>query len=129
VEARLRGLAMRQQILEAEGGIWPLERVCRHLRLSRQGVHRRRQSGRLLALHVGRRGYLYPAWQFTARGTLPGIEEVLAALKGLAAWTQAAFFLSHNTSLDGRRPLDALRIEDIEPVLRAARMHGEQGAV
>jgi len=38
-------------------------------------------KGQLLVVSLGRRGYLYPAWQFQAGQVLPGLERVLASLK------------------------------------------------
>jgi len=92
------------------------------------GCSRPRGAGRLLALDTGRRGYLYPAWQFGPRGVLPGIEAVLGAFDGVDAWTQAAWFLSGDARLDDDTPLEALRRGEAEAVRRAAAAYGEQGA-
>ena len=127
-EARRRGLEARDRLLAAEGGVLTAEQVAGLLRLSRQAVDKRRRAGRLLALDTGRRGYLYPAWQFGPRGVLPGIEAVLGAFDGVDAWTQAAWFLSGDARLDDDTPLEALRRGEAEAVRRAAAAYGEQGA-
>jgi hypothetical protein len=127
--ARVRGLRMRSQILEAEGGVWRAEEVGAHLAISRQAVERRRQRGQLIGLPIGGKGYAYPRWQFDTDGMLPGFVETLAALTIPGAWTRAAFFLGANTLLGGVRPLDALREGYFAEVERAAASFGEQVAV
>ncbi len=126
--ARLRGLEMRAQILEAEGGTLTAEVVSKLLGITRQAVDKRRRAGRLLALSLGRRGYVYPAWQFGPSGALPGFEEVLAEFQIRDSWTKAAFFLGENTYLDGETPLVELRRGNVAAVRRAASAFGEHGA-
>lgn len=126
--ARLRGFATQERLLEAEGGCLPVTLAARHLRISRQAVDKRLKAGKLLALKAGRRGYLYPAWQFAQGGVIPGLEVVLAELKGRSGWAQMGFFLNGNYRLGGRTPLDELRKGKVELVLRAARAFGEHGA-
>ena len=126
--ARLRGLAARQEILRLEGGTLSAEQVADHLGLSRQAVDKRRRSGKLIGLSVGRRGYAYPAWQFGQAGVIPGLEETLTSLSIHDPWMRAAFFLSGDPRLGGATPLDELRRGKLEAVRRAARGYGEHGA-
>lgn len=126
---RLRGLESKERLLAAEGGVLPAEHVARLLGMTRQGVDKRRKTGRLIGLSRGRRGYAYPLWQFhPAGGTLPGLEEVLAALAGYDPWIQASFMLSGDARLQGETPLAELRRGRLAAVLRSARAYGEQGA-
>jgi len=126
--ARVRGLEARQQLLDAEGGAWTVGQVASHLSVSRQSVDKRRKAGKLLALTVGRRGYLYPSWQFVRHGVLSGWETVLRALAVNDPWAQVIFMLSPNDRLDDRRPLDTLRHGKVEEVKVAASALGEHGA-
>lgn len=129
--ARLRGIRAKHQLLEAEGGVWTVEEVAKHLRLTRQAVDNRRRAGKLIGLDMGRRGFAYPVWQFTPDGVLGGLEAVLGAMTVRAPWDQAAFFLSGDPRLGGERPLDVLRrgrAVDVEEVKRAARGFGEHSA-
>ncbi|HVC34329.1 MAG TPA: hypothetical protein VNL16_12535 [Chloroflexota bacterium] len=126
--ARIRGLHERARIFDAEGGTLSADEVAAVLEISRQGVDKRRRAGRLIGLTRGRRGYAYPAWQFTEHGCLPGLEETLTALGDADSWMQATFFLTPNVRLGDEIPLNALRRGQREPVLRAARAYGEQGA-
>lgn len=122
--ARLRGLALKRQILAAEGGVVSAQVMGEALGLSRQAVDKRRKRGTLLGLSLGRRGYAYPVWQIE----LDGLAEVLVELSELDPWTQAAFMLTPNRWLSGMSPLEALRTGDREGVLQAARLYGEQVA-
>jgi hypothetical protein len=126
--ARLRGLQERRAVLEAEGGAVPTEEAARLLGVTPQAVNKRRKAGKLIGLSLGRRGYLYPVWQFERSGTLPHLSEVLDALPLEDEWMQAIFLLGPNERLDGSRPLDELRRGNVEAVLRAARTFGEHGA-
>ena len=128
-EARLRGLATRQQLLAAEGGVLSGEEVAQLLGISRQAVDKRRRTGRLLALPVGSHRMAYPAWQFTTDGILRGWEEVLGDLRQHDPWMQLAFMLSGNSGLEGTVPVVALRRGQVAAVRRAARLYGEHGSV
>jgi hypothetical protein len=126
--ARLRGLEVRAELLKSEGGVLSVNEVATRLGISRQAVDKRRRARHLLALPMGKSRHLYPAWQFTEDGVLPGLEQVLQAFQDEAPWSQAAFFLGENTILDGKRPLDELRRGDLAGVRRAAALLGEQVA-
>ena len=128
-EARLRGLATRQQLLAAEGGVLSGEEVAKLLGISRQAVDKRRRTGRLLALPVGSHRMAYPSWQFTTDGILRGWEEVLGDLRQHDPWMQLAFMLSGNSGLEGTVPVVALRRGQVAAVRRAARLYGEHGSV
>jgi hypothetical protein len=127
--ARLRGIEAKRRILTEDGGLLSAERVGEVLTISRQAVEKRRKTGRLIGVSLGRRGFGYPAWQFSERGTLPGLEAVLDVLKPHDAWTKLVFFTSENAATNGKRPLDVLRSGDVEKVVAAARTYGEQGAL
>lgn len=124
--ARLRGVHARDALLAAEGGTLASDDVAELLRVSRQAVDKRRTSGKLLALELGRRGFRYPAWQFGDGDLLPGMGEILKLLDGHPPIAQIRFFLSGDHSLGGERPLDLLRRGDLARIRRAARVFGEQ---
>ncbi len=126
--ARLRGLQVRERLLETDGGTLTAEESSHILGVSRQAIDNRRKRGSLLAVQLGRRGYRYPAWQFTADGVLSGLKETLVELADLSSWIQLAFLLNANAWLDGRRPLDVLRAGEVSAVVNAARQYGEQSA-
>lgn len=126
--ARLRGQQARLALLSSEGGILSAAQVAELLNISRQAVNKRRQTGQLLALPVGRRRFAYPAWQLAAGETLPGLEAVLERLADHDPWMQGRFFLMANQRLGDRRPLDELRQGNVEAVIAAAAVYGEHGA-
>jgi hypothetical protein len=127
--ARLRGIEAKRRMFTDEGGILSAEKAGELLTMSRQAVEKRRKAGQLIGVSLGRRGFGYPAWQFSERGTLAGLEVVLTALKPHDAWTKLVFFTSENAATDGKKPLDVLRSGDVEKVLAAAQTYGDQGAV
>lgn len=127
--ARLRGLHSREQLLEAEGGVISAEDAAAMLHITRQAVDKRRRTGRLIGINIGRHGYAYPLCQFDPQGgTLPGLEAVLEELRDHDPWMQLAFLLNPNTRLAGNTPLTELRRGHVETVRSAARAYGEQGA-
>jgi hypothetical protein len=127
-QARLSGVRERERLLSEEGGTWSVEQVAKHLQLTRQAVNRRRKQGALLGLDAGRHGFRYPAWQFTAQGTIEGLERVLAALGHLDPWMQQAFMLGKSARLKEARAIDVFRHGDVGSVVKAASAFGEHGA-
>jgi len=126
--AKFRGLERKRQLLEAAGGALSAQGVAELLGITRQAVDKRRAQNQLVALTQGRRGYIYPWFQFEDGKTLPGLEEVLQELKAFDPWMQLAFFVNSNDRLSGRTPAAALRADNQSDVLRAARSYGEHGA-
>lgn len=98
--------------------------LARSIGISRQAIDKRRLHGRLIGIDLGKRGYAYPVWQIG----LEGLAEVLAELDEFAPWTQALFMLSANSLLEGETPLARLRRGDLDEVVIAARLSGEQTA-
>ena len=127
IDARLRGIAARDDILRAEGGSVDVSAAANIIGISRQALERRRQRHGVLALPVGRRGYRYPVWQFTQSGLLPGLGGVVHTLAQDGAWFTAGWLLTENKRLSGR-PLDLLREGKADVVLHAALAYGEEGA-
>ena len=126
--ARLRGIRARDALLAAEGGTMTAEQVGALLHITRQAIDKRRAAGKLIAVEFGRRGYRYPAWQFSEEGVLAGLQETLELLKEHPPIAQMRFFLSGSHVLGGKRPLDLLRRDEAPRVIKAARLFGEQGA-
>jgi hypothetical protein len=126
-QAKIRGLLAKRDLVQAEGGCLTASDAAELLGLSRQAVDKRRQSGSLLAVAIGRRGYLYPAWQF-GDGVSTLLPRVREAMGDADPWSQIRFFVSPNSALAGRSPVAALRQGNSEEVERAARMWGTHGA-
>ena len=128
--ATVRGLEVRQQLAEAEGGSLSSEETARLLRISKTAVLKRLDAGRLLAWREERlQAARFPHWQFDAHGhVLAGLEEVLAILnqdERLDAWGKILFFLQEKTSLADRRPLDLLREGRLQEVCLTAHAYAE----
>ncbi len=126
--ATARGTAQRKALLEAEGGSASAQEIADLLGISRQAVDKRRKKGTLLAVPSGSNDWRYPRWQILEGRVIPGFEQVMSAFEATGPWTRLQFFLSANERLEDRRPLDALRHAEIEPVIEAAAAHGEHGA-
>lgn len=127
LKAKLRGIEAQRRLLEDEGGTMSAEEAGALLGITRQAVDKARREGRLFALRVAGR-WQYPAWQFADSAVLPSLREVLASLHMTSPWVKVAFFLSRNARLGDKRPVDLLRGEEFEDVLRAARAYGQHGA-
>lgn len=128
--ARVRGLEIRQNLAEAEGGSWSSEEVAQLLTITKTAVLKRLATGRLLAWREERlQAARFPRWQFNAYGqVLAGLEEVLAILnqnERLDPWGKMLFFLQEKPSLGGRRPLDLLRAGRLAEVQLAAQAYAE----
>lgn len=80
------------------------------------------KDARLLRVR-GRDGRpVYPVVQFDGRAQVPGVGEVVAALRdALEPLTVASFLTAPHRALDGRRPVDALRTGHADAVLTVAR--------
>jgi hypothetical protein len=121
--ARLRGIEAKRRMLEEEGGSLTSAEAAELLKVSRQAIDKRRKEGKLLALELGKKGRHYPSWQFELRG----LEKVLAKLTGMDSWQKLNFFLNPNDALGDRTPLQVLKKGQMEEVLKAAAVYGEQG--
>jgi hypothetical protein len=127
-DAFLRGIGARTKLIQENGGVFSTEQVARYLDVTQQAVTKRRHSRQLLGLTFRRRGCMYPAWQFIESGTVPGLHETLMALAEHDEWMQNAFFITPNTRLAGRRPLDYLRDGKVAQVVEVAKEFGQHGA-
>jgi len=126
--ARFKGVQVKHELLYQDGQPLTSEEVAQLLHITRQAVDKRRSKGQLLGVSLGRRGYLYPAWQFHSGQVLPGLERVLAALKDYDPWTQLMFLKTGDVRLDGATPLERLQAGDIDAVVWAAECYGTHGA-
>jgi hypothetical protein len=129
LHAKLRGLELRQKMLQKAGGVLTSEEVAELLGVSRQAVDKRRSGNQLFALTQGRRGYQYPGFQFEDGKPLPGLDKVLANLEALDPWMQLRFFTSPNERLSNRSPIEMLRKGRVDEVVQVASGFGEQGAL
>jgi hypothetical protein len=91
---------------------------------TKQAVSDRVRRGTLLALRNDNGDLVYPAFQFGPDGQpLSGIAEVIAAFKGAVdtRYTIASWLVSPEPELDGRTPIDQLRLGRRDAVTDAAR--------
>jgi nucleoid DNA-binding protein len=128
--ALLRGLEIAQEDLRKAGGAYDLEEVRALMSgISRQRVDRRVKEGSLLAVPGPSNRRRYPAIQFARDGkVVEGLKEVQQALSTKNPWSVLSFLINPDELLGGRKPIDALKIGEIEVVVEAARRMGQQGA-
>ncbi|TPN89705.1 DUF2384 domain-containing protein [Mesorhizobium sp. CU2] len=89
------------------------------LRIPRSTLHRWQRRGEVVALRKGGRKHVFPLAQFIDGRPVPGIGEVLSAIANpRLAW----FWLTRpSPELGGRVPVEMLREDLVEDVVRAAR--------
>jgi hypothetical protein len=126
--AFIRGIEASRRLIDEHGGALKAQRVADNFGITPQAVAKRRREGKLIAITAGRHGHRYPVWQFTASGVLPGLEDALKALAPHDEWMQIAFFVSKNTHLGNRTPIELLKAGKLDLVLNAAEIYGEHGA-
>ncbi|HET6764967.1 MAG TPA: hypothetical protein VFH27_14885 [Longimicrobiaceae bacterium] len=103
-----RALGVREQLRSEAGGFHSTGWVADHLKVRRQSVDKRRREGKLLAIATAH-GFEFPACQFTADGTVPGLDEVLEASTGSGFWETLAGLVTPTPALDNRTILEVLR--------------------
>jgi hypothetical protein len=124
--AKARAAQRMSELLGAEGGPIGVEEVAQRLRMTRAGVDKRRRNGTLIAVANGSRPSLYPVWQLTETGVLPGLEDALRVIGVKDPWMQIQFFLARDPELE-MSPLEALRIGRRNDVVSAAKRFGRHG--
>jgi hypothetical protein len=128
-QALARGLSIRERMAADEGGSLSADEAARYLGISKQAAIGQYHAGKLLAWKTEKQGALrFPVWQFVDHRRLPGLSEVLEKLNVspmLDDWGKVGFFLQTNGKLNDRRPLDLLRENKLDGVLRAAEAHAE----
>jgi hypothetical protein len=112
-----------------EGGSFSADETARYLGITKQSVLNLYHGGKVLAWRTEKQGAVrFPVWQFAEHRRLPGLEAVLAKLNAspiLDDWGKVGFFLQTHGLLNERRPLDLLRQNKLDEVLRAAEAYGE----
>jgi excisionase family DNA binding protein len=124
VNAMARGLTVREKMAAEEGGSMSADEAARQLGVSKQSVLNMYHAGEVLAWRTEKQGaFRFPFWQFDGDRRLVGLKDVLARMNArlvLDDWGKIGFFLQTHEILDNRRPLDLLRENKVEPVLKAA---------
>ena len=124
--AKARGEQAKRDILAAPGDMLDAANVADRLRINIAEVHRRRQSGLLLALPNEMGEFRFPAWQFSEHELVPGLEEVLRRMVVKSPWMRAQFFLAGDLRLGGKTPLELLLQGQMDAVRDAGAAYGEQ---
>jgi hypothetical protein len=128
--AAARGLRVREELLDQEGGLISAANLGSLFRpsLSRQGIDQRRKKNKLLAFADGSGNLLYPVWQVHRGAVLPGFVETLSLL-GADPMATVVFLLQPDPRIKGQRPLDVARAGKAKLVVELASTFGEHGAL
>jgi len=104
---------------EAIGPVYDVEGVGCILGISKQAISKREN---LLALTTGSGRVVYPAFQFVGTKVVDGMSQVRALLPKelISPWDLASWLNAAESDLDGRKPIDLLRLGLVEPVLSSA---------
>jgi nucleoid DNA-binding protein len=127
-QALLRGKEICESDLRDSGGAFTLQDVEKLLGISRQAIDKKVRDDALLAVPGPHNHRRYPVVQFTGDGILPGLEDVLKSLPSANGWFRLNFLIRPDARLGGRRPVDLLKENKIDPVVVAAKAVGVQGA-
>lgn len=119
------GAQYKTELLARAGGSIGVGEVAELLGISRQGVDKQRKAGKLIALPAGS-DLRYPSCQFTSRGLIPGLQQVLKALPIQDGWMRLEWLLTADDALQGQSPLQALQSGQVAEVMDLAAGHGGQ---
>lgn len=127
--ALLRGVQLKEELLQAAGGTSSAQEVAQLLGVTRQAIDKRRRTGALLAVDSASGDWRYPLAQFQADGRpLEGLERVLRAFTVSSPWMQLDILTAIDPELGDRSAFEALRAGEIEDVVRLVSAFGEHGA-
>lgn len=127
--AMARGVSVREKMATEEGGSMSAEEAARFLGMAKQSALNLYHQGKLLGWRSEKQGAVrFPVWQFRDGERLPGLDQVLAKLSAcgiLDDWGKIGFFLQQHRLSESRRPLDLLRENKVDHVLRIAEAYVE----
>ncbi|WP_440998057.1 hypothetical protein [Arhodomonas sp. SL1] len=126
-KARRRGAEYRVALIERAGGTLSVDEVASGRNVSPEAIRKAIRAGKLIAIGSAK-GYQLPAVQFSDKQEVNGLRRVLAAMSIKSPWMRLDWLLSPESRLDDRRPIDVLHEGDVEEVVKAAELYGEQGA-
>lgn len=121
-----RRLSRRIRVVQSEDGeLLTTEEFARRVGArSRQSVHNWLRKGRIVGWEGAKRGFVFPAEQLDERGRpLNGLGGVVPRFEGhYSAW---CWLRDRHDALDGARPIDLLRQNDVARVESAARGYAQ----
>jgi uncharacterized protein YidB (DUF937 family) len=129
-KAVLNGIRIVEEDLRSSGGAYDLDEVRDLMHgLSASLIDSYVRDGSLLAVPGPSNNPRFPAVQFNDDGTVvEGLKEVRDALPTKNVFTVLNFLVHPDRRLGDRRPIDLLKVGNVNIVVEAARRLGEQGA-
>ena len=128
--AMLRGVEIARRDLVDAGGTYTEIEVQDLLDIrSEQEIDDLVDGGSLLALKTPHQGRRFPVFQFDEQGSIiDGVGAVRKALHTGNVWAIMNFMTRPHRPLDDRRPIDLLKVGEVDLVVKAAMSVGVQGA-
>ena len=126
--ALLRGKEIREADIKASGGAFSLEEVENFLGISEQNILEKVRDDGLLEIPAPEGRRAYPAVQFIEDGIVPGLRDVLKSLPSTNSWFRLNFLVNSDIRLNGRAPIDLLKMGKADQVIALATMTAVQGA-
>lgn len=114
--AEKEGELFKRELL-ARADMLPPDRAAAKAGITRQALDLRRRKGQALALTHAKRGFRYPAWQFSEKLAEPMLG-LLPQLAQFDPWAQYLVLTQPEPLLDGKSVLDALRAGELSKVTR-----------
>ncbi|MEX2584651.1 MAG: hypothetical protein WD766_15385 [Gemmatimonadota bacterium] len=125
--ARIRGIAVRERLLDRAGGLLRLGEAAERLGVTTQAVTGRRSRDTILAVPMPNGEWVYPACQFTEDGLVSGIDAFVRAFRDADPWARLAVLLAPSSRYDGNSALDLLARGKVGEARSIAATYGEQG--
>lgn len=128
--AKLKGIETMKQMLQLEGEPWTSKQTANYLKVSLTAISKQRRQGKILGLKLGAKGYVFPSWQFQSGQVMPGVAKTIAILEQnlVPDWDKLRFFVTGDYQLNGKTPIEYLRLGQIELVTKSAKSYGIQNA-
>lgn len=121
-EASERGRLRAAEILDGEG-MQSADAFAKMLGTTRVTVNTKRQSGQILGLKGGKRGYRFPVWQLNAEGK-PYAELAVLHKRLGGPWAVYRFLVQRHGELGGLTGREALERGKVRAVLEVAESVG-----
>lgn len=118
-----RFATVRDALLKVAGGTYSRAEAAEMLGLTCQDVHRKIHEGRMLGMFLNDE-IVVPGLQILDGHVLPAIDRVAMTfqLAEAGAWSALQFLVEQDPNL-GKRPIDALKVGEVEAVEHAARAY------
>lgn len=104
------------------------QETAKKLNIDLEKLEQMKEEHQLLAILSDDNNDYYPLCQFNEDKPLKGLKEVLFELKELDSFMQLMFLTTGDVRLEGKTPIECLKMGEIEQVILSARCYGHHSA-